>query len=121
MSRTDDVLSLMNELKDLMEREKHVLIENDGAQLFEILEEKDSIIEKLTTFDDENVELEKLSDLSREIKELQETNLMLTEQSMAYTEVILNNIQKNAQKKNAYSKKGTIEKSDRPTFLDESL
>lgn len=121
MERTDEVLSLLNSLKEELEKEKKVLINNDGETLLEILQRKEELIEQLATFDDKDVELNKLSDLSREIKTLQKTNLLLTEQSLAYTETLLNNIQKNAQKKNAYSKKGTIEKNDQPTFIDESL
>lgn len=121
MSETDQVLSVMNELKVLLEDERETLIQNNGEHLVEIVQEKEELLERLAEFDEKNVNVNELLSLSHDIKEIQETNLLLTQQSLAYTEMLLQNIQKNSQKKNAYSKKGTFEKSEEATFLDESL
>jgi uncharacterized protein YoxC len=121
MSKTEEVLAFMMELRVLLEEERYVLINNQGDRLVEIVKKKEQLLEKLASFNDDEVEVAKLNDLSREIKHLQETNLTLTEQSMDFTQMLLENIQKNAQKNNNYSKKGTYEKSNQATFIDESL
>lgn len=121
MNKTKQVLSLMDELKKTLEEERQVLVENNGERLVELIEEKEEILIQLAEFNEEDVKLEELRSLSQEIKELQEINLTLTEQSLSFSEMLLDNIQKNAQKTNAYSKKGKYEQSDSATFIDESL
>ncbi|MCC5889875.1 MAG: flagellar export chaperone FlgN [Alkalibacterium sp.] len=121
MSKTEQVINYLNQLKEVLLKEKTILIENDGAKLPEIIQEKEDIMVTLSAFSEENVEMEKLSVLSREIKSLQETNLMLTEQSMRYTETMLEHIKKAAKQNNTYSKKGTFDQTKKSTLLDQSL
>lgn len=121
MNETEQILSLMTELKHVLEEEKNILIHNKGKQVAEIVQKKEKLMEQLSKYSEENVRVQDLLPLSQEIKELQETNLLLTQQSLAYSEMLFQNIQKNAQKQNAYSKKGTLEQSQAAAFLDESL
>ncbi|MCC5895756.1 MAG: flagellar export chaperone FlgN [Alkalibacterium sp.] len=121
MTKTEQVIGLLHQLKDVLEKEKTVLIENDGAKLPEIIQSKEDIMIALSTFDEENVEMDKLSVLSREVKALQETNLMLTEQSLRFTETMLEHIKKAAKQNNTYSKKGTFDDTKKSTLLDQSL
>lgn len=121
MNKTEQVLNHLNGLKKVLLKEKTILIANDGAKLPEIIQEKEDIMVTLSTFSEDNVDLEKLSVLSREIKSLQETNLMLTEQSMRYTETMLEHIKKAAKQNNTYSKKGTFDQTKKSTLLDQSL
>ena len=121
MTKTDQVLALMGQLKVLLLKEKQVLINNEGALLIEIIQEKEDMMLKLATFDQEDVEMDKLDVLSREIKQLQETNLTLTEQSMQFTETMLTYIKKAANQHKTYSKKGTYDDSKKSALLDQSL
>ncbi|WP_423189129.1 flagellar export chaperone FlgN [Alkalibacterium sp. f15] len=121
MNQTNLVLAQMEKLKVLLEKEKNVLISNDGSKLNEIIQEKEDIMLTLAAFDQEDVEMNKLDVLSREIKQLQETNLILTEQSIQFTETMLNYIKKAANQNKTYSKKGTYEDSKKSTLLDQSL
>lgn len=121
MSKTEEILSLLTDLKELLLKEKETLIANDGEALVEILPKKEDIMIKLAEFDETNVEVGKLSVLSHEIKALQETNLTLTEQSIQFTETMMDYIKKAATKQQTYSKKGTYESSKKSTLLDQSL
>ncbi|GAA0369028.1 hypothetical protein GCM10008932_20880 [Alkalibacterium iburiense] len=121
MSKTQEILSLLTELKELLIREKEILIANNGEALLELLPKKESLMIQLAEFDEENVEVGKLSVLSHEIKALQETNLTLTEQSIQFTETMMDYIKKAANKQQTYSKKGTYESSKKSALLDQSL
>lgn len=121
MTKTDQVLEEMEKLKALLEKEKQVLITNDGTRLIELIQQKEDVMLKLAAFDQKNVEMNKLDVLSREIKQLQETNLTLTEQSMQFTETMLNYIKKAANTNKTYSKKGTYDRSKKSALLDQSL
>ncbi|MFC6465703.1 flagellar export chaperone FlgN [Marinilactibacillus sp. GCM10026970] len=121
MSKTEQVLAKMIELKEVLSEERAVLIQNDGERLLELISTKEEIMLSLADFDESEIEIEQLTAITGEIKELQETNLMLTEQSMRFTEQLISSIQKNVTKKNTYSKTGTFEKSGQTAFLDQSL
>lgn len=121
MSKTEEVLAHLSQLKEVLEREKSVLIENDAEKLPGIIQEKEDLMITLSKFSEDDVEVDKLSVLSREVKALQETNLMLTEQSIRYTETMLEHIKKAAKQNNTYSKKGTFDDTKKSTLFDQSL
>lgn len=121
MSKTQEVISLLKELKELLQKEKNILIQNNGTELLELLPRKEAIMLKLAEFDDKNVEVEQLSVLSLEIKALQETNLTLTQQSIQFTETMMDYIKESANKQQTYSKKGTYTTPKKSTLLDQSL
>ena len=121
MKTSEQVLTYLEQLKDVLLKEKKILIENDGAKLPEIITEKETLMVALSAISDEDVEIDKLNVLSHEIKALQETNLMLTEQSMRYAETMLGHIKKAAKQNSTYSKKGTFDQTKKSTLLDQSL
>lgn len=122
MKTSEQVLAYLEDLKAVLLKEKTILIKNDGEKLPGIVQEKEDILVLLSAFsEDDFVEDEALRTLSRDIKSLQETNLMLTEQSMRYTETILTHIKKTANKNNTYSKKGTFAQPKKSALLDQSL
>lgn len=121
MKKTEKVLSLMNELKNYLAEERTVLINNDGNRLLELINAKEEIMIELAQFDESEIEVEQLKEITFEIKELQETNVLLTEQSISFTDQLVSNIQKNATKKSTYSKKGTFDKTGQNAFIDQSL
>ncbi|MEC6747103.1 hypothetical protein VXN63_01000 [Marinilactibacillus sp. XAAS-LB27] len=121
MSKTEQVLAKMFKLKEVLVEERAVLIQNDGEKLLELISTKEEIMLSLADFNEDEIDVDQLAVVTGEIKELQETNLMLTEQSMSFTEQLISSIQKNVTKKNTYSKTGTFEKSGQTAFLDQSL
>ena len=121
MSKTEQVLAKMLELKNLLIEERTVLIQHNGERLVELVQSKEVIMTALSAFDEADIDIDQLIDTTKEIKELQETNLMLTEQSLSFTEQLVSNIQKNVTKKNTYSKKGTFERTGQTAFIDQSL
>lgn len=121
MSKTEQVLAKMIKLKEVLVEERAVLIQNDGEKLLEIISTKEEIMLNLSDFSEDEIDVDQLTEITGDIKELQETNLMLTEQSMSFTEQLISSIQKNVTKKNTYSKTGTFEKSGQTAFLDQSL
>lgn len=121
MSRTEEVLSLMNTLKDYLVEERTVLINHDGERLLELVNAKEETMNALAQYDESEIEIEQLNGITLEIKSLQETNVLLTEQSISFTDQLVSNIQKNATKKSTYSKKGTFDKTGQNAFIDQSL
>lgn len=121
MNATEQLLLQMQQLKTLLEEEQSIIINNDGKRLVEIVTQKEKMIEELAKVEEEDVEVEKLKSLSYEIKELQETNLILTKQSLSFTDQVLKTIQQNATKSNTYSKKGSTHDKTDPALLDQSL
>ncbi|MDN6291013.1 MAG: flagellar protein FlgN [Tetragenococcus koreensis] len=121
MSQTNQVIKEMEYLKMVLLDEKEVLIQNRGSELVEIIQKKEDSLLKLAAFDQEDVEMDKLDVLSREIKQLQETNLVLTEQAMQYTETMMTYIKKAANQNKTYSKKGTYDDAKQSALLDQSL
>ena len=122
MKTSEQVLAYLEDLKAVLLKEKTILINNDGEKLPGIVQEKEDILVSLWAFSaDDFVDDEAFRTLSRDIKSLQETNLMLTEQSMRYTETILTHIKKTANKNNTYSKKGTFAQPKKSALLDQSL
>lgn len=121
MTKTEEVLTHLAQLKKILESEKTVLINNDAEKLSGIIQEKEYLMITLSQFSEDDVEVDELSVLSREVKALQETNLMLTEQSISYTETMLEHIKKSAKQNNTYSKKGTFDDTKKSTLFDQSL
>lgn len=121
MNKTEQVLNDLDQLKAVLLKEKTILIENDGAKLQEIIQEKEGLMVSLSAFSAEDVEMEKLSVLLREITQLQEINVMLTEQSMRYAETMLKHIKHAAKQNNTYSKKGLFDQTKKSALLDQSL
>lgn len=119
------LLDTLYELKILLEDEKKALIKNDGSTVQNIVLEKESIVKRLSNF--ENVDPsndEKINELVKEIRELQETNLLLTKQALSFQvgmlDLILENAESNSNS-NTYSEKGTYYKNKGASFIDKSF
>lgn len=121
MTKTEQIIDQLTQLKNLLEKEKAILINNQGSELAQVLREKEELLVSLSAFSEEGVDLKQLSSLSREVKALQETNLMLTEQSIRYTETMLEHIKKSAKQNHTYSKKGTFDQTKKSALVDQSL
>ena len=117
---TQSTTAVLIELKELLLLEKEALIQNKSKEVMEIFKKKETIIPALDTATFEEQDKEIVQELALEIKELQEVNNMLLEQSMEYNKTFLDAFQK-AQKKNTYSKEGSLKKSESTGILDQSL
>lgn len=117
----DSVVTLLNELKTLLLEEKEMLIRQESSKIQEIIAKKESFAEQLDGVEVEELNKEAVHNLVKEVKELQETNKMLTKQAINYTEVFLTALQKEVQKDTTYSKKGEVKKSGSSGILDRSL
>lgn len=117
------LLDTLNGLKMLLEKEKKALIKNDGSTVQNIVLEKESIAKRLSNF--ENVDPlnnEKIKKIVKEIKELQETNLLLTKQALSFQLGIMDSILESVKSNsNTYSEKGTYDKNKGASFIDKSF
>lgn len=120
MCVTDEIQNDLHALKSALVNEKKVLMENDGDALLSLLHVKETLLARLNDYPTD-VDMQPLEGLLRDIKQLQETNLLLTEQSMKHTETILSQIKKAAEPNNTYSKKGTFDRTETSALFDQSL
>lgn len=114
------VIELLEQLKDILLVEKQALIDNDGKKISEIVEMKLELSNQLENTKANDLE-EEIKERVIEIKELQETNALLTEQALSYTETFLSSLQNAAQKSTTYSNEGKMETEKRIDILDQSL
>lgn len=117
----ESMLETLKTLKKILEEEKQILINNEGKEIEQIVSKKEAIIKILEEAEIEDNNKQEIRDLVNEIQELQKTNAMLTQQAMNYSEVFLSAFQKEAQKNTTYSKKGSFEKTENSSILDQSL
>lgn len=122
-------LVILNELKLLLEKEKKILIQIDEEKLIQIIIEKRKKIDKIElvekqrreaydeisfkVFVKKNNEAKEITfmikNVIKDIKSLQETNMMLTKQSMDYSLNLMNLVQKTLKKSNlTYGNDGKV-------------
>jgi len=117
----ESVVKLLKNLKKILIVEKDALIQNKGDIIEEIVQKKETMLEKMETAEINEKDQEDILGLISEIKELQETNAMLTQQAMNYANTFIAAFQKEAQKQATYSKEGQYEKKQSTGLLDQSL
>ena len=116
------MLSILKDFKALLEKEKKILINNDGEQLQEIVKEKEQYLKYFDTGEIPENDQEAARQMIQEIQNLQETNLTLTKQAMSFGQTVLDALQKNSGKQPVtYSKKGKDDGTKGPGLLDQSL
>ncbi|HEY4544106.1 MAG TPA: hypothetical protein VIG40_05630 [Tissierellaceae bacterium] len=116
-----------NDLINVLKEEKQALINNDLDLLVNIIkdkEEKVDILSNLISYNDFSDENENIKTLVEEVKNLQETNFLLTEQAMSYHSNLMDSILKvleDTSKSNTYSKDGSYENSNQSTLIDKRI
>lgn len=116
-----------NDLINVLKEEKQALINNDLDLLVNIIkdkEEKVDILSNLISYNDFSDENENIKILVEEVKNLQETNFLLTEQAMSYHSNLMDSILKvleDTSKSNTYSKDGSYENSNQSTLIDKRI
>jgi len=116
----------MNHLKTiikLLKEEKQCLIHSDGNKVAEIVEFKNKLVEKLPEFKGLDIKNNKKAmTLIEEINSLQEINLLLTKQALAFQNTLLESIAKNVQSmSNTYSAKGNYESNSPISLVNQSI
>lgn len=148
MAVVNELYNTLKTLLKLLQEEKEALLHNDAIKVAEIVDKKNEIIEKLTQIRDNETsphpsdviptemavnctpeliptEYTKvggspLLDMVQEINTLQETNLLLTKQSLSFQNILLESIAKNLQSmSNTYSSKGSYEKTNNIGLIDQ--
>lgn len=120
------IYEFVNHLKliiKLLQEEKQTLLYSDGHKVAEIVELKNNYIEKLSEFKGLDIEdNKKAMMLIEEINSLQEVNLLLTKQALAFQNTLLESIAKNVQNlSNTYSAKGNYESKSSISLVDHSV
>lgn len=123
MSDTRKLQSVLSELVMLLEMEKEVLIKSDAVTLTKIIEKKNWL---MIAVEDEKkkgvLADEEVRSLGEKIQKLQETNLLLTKQALAYQEEIFKALAKsNTSKFNTYSAKGSLSDEKEVRLIDQSV
>ena len=107
----------------LLQEEKQTLIHSDGHKIEEIIKRKNKLIDKLPEFKGIDIENnQKVMNLIEEINSLQEVNLLLTKQALAFQNTLLESIAINVKSmSNTYSAKGNYEASSPVSLVNQSV
>lgn len=118
-----ELLKHLKSMIQLLKEEKQALIHNDGEKVSNIVTAKNECLNQLAKFKDINIEENKeIKELVEEIHVLQDLNLLLTKQALAYQNSILDSISKNMNSRsNTYSAKGNYESKNKASLIDKSL
>lgn len=122
MSQLDSIFKTLTDFIALLKKEKEALIQDDAEKVMEIVAEKQAFLEVLETIQPEGFDVEALKEPLTEIKQLQETNLMLTKTALQFQETVLKAITKTVKSSgNTYSKKGRYSGNEQATLINQSL
>lgn len=112
MSTFKKLKNILKELMDILKEEKEALINNDSSAVAGLVERKIEIVSILENQSKETVETdEEILKLVGAIKELQETNLLLTKQALKFQENLIESIAENIKAvAETYSQKGEYKK-----------
>lgn len=120
--KNQEDLAELNRLVTLLNKEKEALINNEASKMEAIVKEKEVFLLELTNADFSNVDASELKKVMKKIRELQETNLMLTKQTLAFQETLMSAISKGIkQSGNTYSNKGQHSSTSQASLLNQSL
>ncbi|AQP54590.1 hypothetical protein CBF34_01025 [Vagococcus penaei] len=86
----------LKKLVTILKKEKKYLLNNTSEKVIDCVAQKEELAEIIQTFT--HVESEQARELIRQIKELQDINLMLTKQAISYNNVFLSAVVKGAKK-----------------------
>ena len=122
MKKHIQALETLTNFKNILIEEKEALIKNDSAKVISVIAEKETFMEILPTLDTKGLNKEDLSRIVEEIKQLQETNLVLTKQALQYQEKMMEAITDSAKKSGStYSKNGQYSAEKQSSIIDQSL
>ena len=122
MNKKVNALDTLVQFKTLLMDEQQALIQNDSAKVKTLIEQKQQFLDLLPTLTAEGSKKENLVELAEEIKNLQQTNLTLTEQALNYQETMMEAITKGVNTGGStYSKQGDYSTVQQANIIDQSL
>lgn len=122
MSKKTTALNTLIQFKTVLMDEKNALIKNDSAKVKALVEEKQTFLDRLPTLTTEGLKKEDLIGVVEEIKNLQQTNLVLTQQVISYQEMMMKAIATGVKKgSSTYSKRGDYSAAQQANLIDQSL
>ncbi|MBM6614713.1 flagellar motor switch protein [Desemzia sp. RIT804] len=122
MSQEKSLIELLTDFVELLKTEKEALIQNDAEKVVEIVSKKQVFLETLETLTPDSFDDARLKEPLAEIKQLQETNLMLTKTALQFQETVLKAITQTVKSSgNTYSKKGYYKGNEQATLINQSL
>lgn len=122
MNKKVNALDTLVQFKTLLMDEQQALIQNDSAKVKTLIEQKQQFLDLLPTLTAEGSKKEDLVELAEEIKNLQQTNLTLTEQALNYQETMMEAITKGVKTGGStYSKQGDYSTVQQANIIDQSL
>ena len=129
--KMSDLIAPLQKLQSLLLEEKSVLIRNEGQLLHELVEQKLDLMKQISHVggpDESRVEYTEeernvFNRLLQQIRELQETNMLLTRQSLHYTNSLLDALQQAVEPGESYGKDGnrSRETDRRSRIIDQSV
>ncbi|WP_034552211.1 flagellar export chaperone FlgN [Carnobacterium funditum] len=122
MKKSTQVVETLKKFETVLLAEKEALIKNNSAKVIAVIAEKETFMEVLPTLDANGLNKEELSGIVEEIKQLQETNLLLTKQALQYQEKMMEAITDSAKTSGStYSKNGQYSAEKQSSIIDQSL
>lgn len=122
------MLESFEELNSILDEERLILIENKGEELLKLVEDKKIVVKKISLLEEKRIQLtnnmgaenvilngyatreqiDKLKELTKEIQYKNETNKMLTKQSLHYIQAIRFALAPNENRVTTYGNQGKI-------------
>jgi len=123
MNEAKKLGGILKELIKVLHLEKEVLIKNDALTLVSIVEHKNLLIGQIEAFRGMDFsENEEIREMIRAMKNLQETNQILTRQALSYQNEILKALAKsNTSKHTTYSANGQMNSQKEVSIVDQSV
>lgn len=121
-----ELIKKLKALIKVLEEEKEALIKNDGEKIVHLVKVKSEYTDALIEFKGLDIENDETAmKLIGKINDLQEINMLLTKQALAYQNAILESISKNInninKSSNTYSSKGSYESKNNINLIDQSI
>lgn len=111
---------LLKQLLRLLKKEKKALIKNDGILLEKIIKQKEELIIPLNSI--KEIPNEEETKLLKEIKRIQNDNLLLTKQAIAFNDHFLSAVGSGMKKQNStYSNNGNLKTQEDIGFINHSM
>ncbi len=120
MDQEKELQSLLKKYLRLLKKERRALIEDEGHLIEGIVKEKQAFSKLLSEYQTTNNEDTTL--LIRQVRALQTTNLLLTEQALSYQESLLGAVSQSVQQSNGtYSRSGNVDKQTDSSLMNQSF
>lgn len=130
--KMSDMIAPLEKLQELLLEEKALLIRNEGHRLGELVQRKVDLMKQIGhgggasgdgRLEYTAQERDVFNGLLAKIRELQETNMLLTRQSLHYTNTILDALQQAVDPGESYGKDGSRarESDRRSSLIDQSV